>query len=124
MARAIPTKWTPDHLAQLIRAHLDFLDENGTLINTWTQATWDNPALQEIGLAEQMHNHRAIGKELARLRGVADIDPTLEGIVFLGMVERLWYYAHSGGATIIDADMQKTLLIAAEGLLTRRPKHR
>lgn len=123
-ARAIPTRWTRQHLARLIDTHLEFLDEHGTLIHTWTQATWDDTALQELGLSVQLHNFEAIGIELARLRGSSSVDPTMEGIVFLGMIDRLWYYAHTGGAALDPDQMRHTLLTAAESLLTRPARKR
>jgi AcrR family transcriptional regulator len=123
-ARSIPTRWSRQHIARLIDAHLEFLDENGTLIYTWTQATWDDPALQELGLSVQLHNFEAIGIELARLRGSSDADPSMEGIAFLGMIERLWYYAHTGGATLDPARMRQTLLTMAEQILARPPRKR
>jgi AcrR family transcriptional regulator len=118
-ARSIPTTWTREDLNRLITAHLDFLDEHGTLIYTWTQATWDDPELQEVGLAVQVRRLAAIGAELARLRGTSDVDPIQEGIVFLGMAERLWYYTHSGGVRIDAEEIRRTLLIETEGILTR-----
>ncbi|HEU4691959.1 MAG TPA: TetR/AcrR family transcriptional regulator [Vicinamibacterales bacterium] len=123
-ARSIPTRWNRQHIARLIEAHLEFLDENGTLIYTWTQATWDDPALQELGLSVQLHNFEAIGVELARLRGSTDVDPTMEGIAFLGMIERLWYYAHSGGAPLDPEGMRHTLVTMTEQMLGRHTRKR
>jgi AcrR family transcriptional regulator len=118
-ARALPTEWTRADLAHLIDAHLQHLDEHGTLIYTWIQATWDNPELQELGLSVQLHDFKAVGIELARLRGTSDVDATLEGMAFLGMIDRVWYYANVGGAPIDDKKMRHMLLLEAEGFVNR-----
>jgi AcrR family transcriptional regulator len=120
VARSIPTDWTSADISRLIVASLAFLDEYGTLLYTWTQATWDDPALQEVGLAVQVNRLEAIGGELARLRGSSDVNPVHEGIVFLGMIERLWYYTRSGGVPAEPGDIERILLIETEALLAHR----
>jgi AcrR family transcriptional regulator len=123
-ARAIPADWTRDDVTRLITAQLDFLDEHGTYIFTWTQATWDDPALQEVGLAVQVRRLAAIGAELARLRGTIDVDPVHEAIVFLGMAERLWYYGQGGGVQIDRDEMCRTLVLETEAILNRAHRRR
>jgi hypothetical protein len=121
VAQAIPADWTPEHLVGLIDAHLRFLDEHGTVISTWTQATWDDPELRDLGLGSQIEDFEVLGHELARLRGLADVDAVHEGIVYTGMVERLWYFARSGGAGVVgESGLRRSLLVELQGLLTRR----
>lgn len=123
--RAVPTDWTRDDLAKMIDAHLAFLDVHGAVISTWTQATWDDPELRDIGLGVQLHYFEAFGRELARLRGDAAVDPTHEAIAFQGMTERLWFFARNGGAGVIhDDELRHTLLHEAEAILTRRKNRR
>jgi AcrR family transcriptional regulator len=124
-ARATPTDWTGDDLAGLIAAQLEYLDRHGSVIPIWTQATWSDPDLRDVGLAPQLHDFAAIGTELARLRGSADVDPIHEGIVFTGMIERLWFFARNGGAGAIgDDEMRRTLLVEVSALLAPRPASR
>jgi AcrR family transcriptional regulator len=119
-ARATPTGWTGEDLGRLVDAHLRFLDEHGTVITAWTQATWDDPELRDVGLGLQLNDFAVIGRELSRMRGTKDVDPVHEGIVFTGMVERLWFFARAGGAGAVDdTALRRTLMVELEGVLTR-----
>lgn len=120
VARAIPNPWTTEHLGTLIDAYLSYLDDHGAVISTWSQATWDDAELRDVGLALQLRNFEALGRELARLRGTDDVDRVHDGIVCLGMIERLWYYARNGGADIDDDAMRRTLQFEVEALLRHR----
>jgi AcrR family transcriptional regulator len=121
VARAIPTAWTPANLGVFIDSYLLYLDVHGSVIWTWTQATWDDADLRDSGLRAQLRNYEALGKELARLRGSKKLDPVQDGIVFLAAIERLWYFARNGGAGIGDAAMRRTLQAELASLL-RLPK--
>jgi hypothetical protein len=119
VARAVPAEWTPRDLGVLIDAYLKYLDAHGSVISTWTQATWDDAELRDVGLRAQLRNFEALGVELARLRGSKKLDPVHDGIVFLAVIERLWYFARNGGAGITDAAMRRTLKAELGSLLAR-----
>jgi AcrR family transcriptional regulator len=123
VARAIPTAWARDDVATLIDAYLAYLDRHGPLMSTWTQATWDDTELRNTGLAAQLKHFTAFGEQLARLRGSTDLEPAYEGMVFLGMMERLWYFARNG-VSISDHDLRHTLLIEVETILARGARSR
>lgn len=119
-ARAIPDAWTVEHVAALVEAHLDYLDRHGAVVTTWTQATWDDLELRDLGLEAQLTQFRTIGDELRRLRGgSSDVDPAHEAMALLGMIERLWYFDRIGGAEIGDAPLLHTLTTEAAALLGR-----
>jgi AcrR family transcriptional regulator len=119
-ARSIPDRWTEREVAGFVSAHLAYLDEHGAVLTTWTQATWDDRELRDLGLDAQLTQFRFIGSELQRLRGgTADVDPVHEGMAVLGMIERLWYFARVGGAEISDTDLASTLTIETAALLRR-----
>jgi AcrR family transcriptional regulator len=109
VAQSVPTDWTSHDLGVLIDAYLGYLDTHGAVISTWTQATWDDKELRDVGLRAQLRNFAAFGAELARLRGTKNLDPMHDGIVFLAVIERLWYFARNGGAGISEAAMRRTL---------------
>jgi len=117
-AKAIPTKWGDDDILRLIDAELEFLDVHGAVIPIWFQATWADPELRDLGLPAMLQDYGVIGRELARLRGARDVVPEHEGIIFTGMIERLWFYAHNGGRLAIDeAAMRETLLVQVRKML-------
>jgi len=120
VAQAVPTNWTAEHLGTLIDSYLSYLDDHGMVISTWTQATWDDAELRDVGLALQLRNFEALGIELARLRGTSDVDPVQDGIACLGMIERLWYFARNGGAGIDDRAVRRTLQFELEASLRHR----
>src|SRR5439155_9908929 len=118
--RAMPEAWNSDHVGELVDRHLAYLDEHGAVIYTWSQATWDDPELRDVGLDAQFRSFAAFGAELARVRGRSDVDPAQEAIAFLGMAERLWYFSRSGGAgAVTDDELRRTLVVEAEAILRR-----
>jgi AcrR family transcriptional regulator len=126
VARAIPDRWSDADVAALVTAHLAYLDDHGSVVTTWTQATWDDHELRDVGLEAQIRQFRSIGEELRRLRGgQRDVEPVHEGMAFLGMIERVWYFARNGGVAADDAELVRTLTVEAVALLRRnRPAPR
>lgn len=120
VARSTPDRWSDADVAALVTAHLAYLDAHGTVVTTWTQATWDDHELRDVGLEAQIRQFRAIGDELCRLRGGdQDVEPVHEGMAFLGMIERLWYFARNGGVGADDAELVRTLTLEAVAILRR-----
>jgi AcrR family transcriptional regulator len=125
VARSTPTDWRPGDLEELVGAQLAFLDEHGAVIPVWTEATWNDPELRDLGLAAHLRELTALGAELVRLRGRSDVDPVHQGIVFMGMIERMWFFARSGAAGALSEDsVRHTLLVELASLLTPADRRR
>lgn len=117
IARSLPDDWTPDDLGRFVDAYVSFLDEHGAVLSSWSQATWDDHELRDLGMNAQLNGFEVIGEALARLRGGSDVPPVHEGIAVLGMIERLWYYARVGGADITDEQLRTALVAEISRLL-------
>lgn len=100
--RALPERWQHSDLERLASAFLAYMDDHGSVLSTWNHATWNDEQLRDLGVSSQLRSFTSVGEELARVRGSTPIPPMQEGMVVLGMIERLWYYARVGGAPISD----------------------
>lgn len=87
----IPDHWTLEHLKTWIRAYLDFLDEYGGFQVVWSQAAWFDEELRSLGVKGSMHSARIAGTHLQRLGATQKVDPGIQGLAVIGMLDRFWY---------------------------------
>jgi AcrR family transcriptional regulator len=127
----VPDSWTLEDLKNWVRAYLAFLDEYGGFQLVWSQAAWFDDELRALGVKGSMNTARVIGVNLQRLGSTSDIDPNLQGLAVLSMLDRFWYVwrktqAPFDEAGVVDglAGMLRSLL--RDGVIppvpTPRPK--
>lgn len=87
----IPDRWTLEHLKTWIRAYLAFLDEYGGFQVVWSQAAWFDDELRSLGVKGSMHSARIAGTHMQRLGATRKVDPGIQGLAVIGMLDRFWY---------------------------------
>lgn len=98
------TRWVSEFFA--------FFDEHGPFITAAFQAAYADPELRAWGLAHEMAGAKALGAALLHLRGggkVAGVDPVVEGLALLSMLERFWYHWRVAGAPIDEATVARSI---------------
>ncbi len=115
LARAfasLPPCATLKQVTEWVRGYLAFLDEYGAFMNAAYQAAQVDPELREWALASEMGGARVLGAGLANLRGgtsPSGVDPLIEGLAVLGMLERFWYKWRVGGAQLNEKRIAQSL---------------
>jgi AcrR family transcriptional regulator len=89
----IQQDWTEDDIADWVSSFLTFLDEHGVFMLVWTQATTGDETLREVGLRTHLAVARRLGRNMALVSGLdRAVDPALEGLAVLALIERLWQF--------------------------------
>jgi hypothetical protein len=97
------------------RAWFDHLERFGAFERLWRQQAPDE--LKAVGIAAEQRSATDLGKQLARIRGVNDGDPMLQGVAFESLVEGMWYFHRRANAN--RTDIVTALVDAARRLITQ-----
>jgi AcrR family transcriptional regulator len=110
--RALEATWKPDHVYEIIRIYLRFLEIHGAFMLVWSQATYGDAALAKAGMRTRLANARRFGKILQGLSGEQadpDDDPARFGLAILVMIDRYWSYWRVNGFPFSEDEVVETL---------------
>lgn len=113
----IPDRWTLDDLKVWARAYLAFLDEYGGFQVVWSQAAWFDEELRALGVSGSMKTAKTIGTHMRRLGAADDVDPRIQGLAVLSMLDRFWYVWRKTQAPFEEAEVVDGLARMLRSLL-------
>ena len=113
----IPDVWTLDHLKTWIRTYLAFLDQYGGFQVVWSQAAWFDDELRSLGVKGSMHSARITGTHMRRLGATDKVDPGIQGLAVIGMLDRFWYVWQKTKAPYDEDEVVNGLARMLEALL-------
>ena len=92
--RSIAAEASLDQLSEWVSRYLDFLDANGAFISAAYQVSRSDPELAQWLLTSELDGARVVGAGLVDLHGGTTpdvVDPTIEGLGVLCMLELIWH---------------------------------
>lgn len=101
-----------DQLSEWVSRYLDFLDANGAFISAAYQASRSDPELAQWLLTSELGSARLVGDGLVALHGgstPAGVDPTIEGLGVLCMLELIWYRSRVSNVPIDEQRVARSL---------------
>jgi AcrR family transcriptional regulator len=118
--------WADDDIYEVIRIYVRFLEQHGAFMLVWSQATYDDEALEKVGMRTRLINARRFGQFIQRLSGEdvdPDDDPARFGLAILVMVDRYWSYWRVNGFPFSGEEVVRTLGdVLAAFIASRAPR--
>lgn len=121
---ALPTGATLDAVTGWVHSYLQFLDVHGAFINASFQAAYTDPELRQWQLGAELGGAEILGKGLLNLQGGSasiGIDPTIQGLGILSMLERFWYQWRVGGMDLDENSVARSMAQLIWGASQREP---
>jgi AcrR family transcriptional regulator len=113
----LTSDWTLDDLEKWVSEYFTFLDEYGSFVLAWTHAAAEDDELRAAGLKNQLRSCRHLGLALDSLRGHPVGDPTQQGMLIFGMMDRVWSQCRVVGVPFEDDDVHTNAALIIEALL-------
>lgn len=100
-----------DDVARWVDEYFAFWDEHGSFVHAAFQAAYANPELREWSLNAEMSGARILGQALLKLRGkrMPGVDPLIQGLAILSMMERFWYHWRVAGAPVKQSAIARSI---------------
>jgi AcrR family transcriptional regulator len=100
-----------DDVAHWVEEYFAFWDEHGSFVHAAFQAAYANPELREWSLNAEMMGARILGQALLKLRGkrLPGVDPLIQGLAILSMMERFWYHWRVAGAPVKQSAIARSI---------------
>jgi AcrR family transcriptional regulator len=100
-----------DDVAYWVEEYFAFWDEHGSFVHAAFQAAYANPELREWSLNAEMMGARILGQALLKLRGkrLPGVDPLIQGLAILSMMERFWYHWRVAGAPVKQSAIARSI---------------
>jgi AcrR family transcriptional regulator len=101
--RRLSNESSIEDVALWVDEYFAFWDEHGSFVHAAIQAAYTNPELREWSENAEMVGARILGQALLKLRGgrrIPGVDPLIQGLAILAMMERFWYHWRVAGAPI------------------------
>ncbi len=95
-----------------VLTYLRFLDTYGAFINAAFQAAYTDPELRQWQLHTELGGAETLGRGLLHLQGgkaTAGVDPTVQGLGILSMLERFWYQWRVGGLDLDEDSVARSM---------------
>ena len=102
LRRLTPSSSIED-VAHWVEEYFGFWDQHGSFVYAAFQAAYANPELREWSLNAEMMGAKILSQALLKLRGgkrLPGVDPNVQGLAILSMMERFWYHWRVAGAPV------------------------
>ena len=120
----LPAGASLDEVTGWVRAYLRFLDTYGAFINASFQAGYTDPELRQWQLDTEMGGAETLAKGLLHLQGgkaTPGVDPTIQGLSILSMLERFWYQWRVGGLDLDEDAVARSMAQLIWGAAQKQP---
>ena len=120
----LPAGASLDEVTGWVRAYLRFLDTYGAFINAAFQAAYTDPELRQWQLDNETGGAETLGKGLLHLQGgkaIPGVDPAIQGLGILSMLERFWYQWRVGGLDLDEATVARSMAQLIWGSVQKQP---
>jgi TetR/AcrR family transcriptional regulator len=118
--QALPPEPTVDDLHGFVRRFFETLDEVGSFAIAWNQASRHDDELRAIGVEAMLTFSARIGHSLGKLRGRPFDDPTAQGFLLQGQIERAWSFCLLVDDPALTAAIQRELAANLAAILAHR----
>jgi AcrR family transcriptional regulator len=110
--RRLSSESSIEDVALWVDEYFAFWDEHGSFVHAAIQAAYMNPELREWSENAEMMGARILGQALLKLRGgrrIPGVDPLIQGLAILSMMERFWYHWRVAGAPIKQSAVARSI---------------
>lgn len=100
-----------------VHDYFEFMDEYGTFIVAWSQASHEDEELRAAGMKRHLSSSRHAGHVLEKIRGRPFADRTQIGLIFTSMLERTWSYRQLYREALDLRELQKNTALVISAIL-------
>lgn len=121
---ALPAGASLDAITGWVHSYLRFLDIHGVFITASFQAAYTDPELRQWQLGAELGGAEILGKGLLRMQGgtaSSGVDPTVQGLGILSMLERFWYQWRVGGMHLDENAVARSMAQLIWGATQKQP---
>lgn len=120
----IPAGASLEAVTRWVHTYLRFLDTHGAFINASFQAAYTDPELRQWGLGAELRGAETLGKGLLHLqagKATRGVDPVVQGLAILSMLERFWYQWRVGGMDLDEEAVARSMAQLIWGAAQKQP---
>lgn len=107
-----------------VHTYLTFLDTYGAFLHASFQAAYTDPELRQWQLDAELGGAETLGEGLLHLQGgkaSPGVDPVIQGLGILSMLERFWYQWRVGGMDVDEEAVARSMAQLIWGAAQKKP---
>lgn len=120
----LPAGASLDAVTEWVHSYLQFLDIHGAFINASFQAAYTDPELRQWQLDAELGGAEILASGIRNMQGgtiLRGIDPVIQGLGILSMLERFWYQWRVGGMDLDEDSVSRSMAQLIWGAAQKQP---